>query len=412
MYSDNHGPNKRMNSDSGARRRRRPNPLRQLSEQDVLEAVFHEGPLTRPQIAERTSLSKATVGAAIDRLVRAGMIRPTGPRHGLRGRSPIAYVVRDNAGFVVGIDIGGTNIRAAAADIFGELVYDEQHSTTKQQGARSVAAQVMEIASRVIERARTTHERLLAFGISTPGVVDQVTRRVTSLAYNLSPDGGLDPLELIGARFNAPVLIENNVNLAAIGESWHGLARGVSTFAFVSVGAGVGMGLVIDGELVQGAHGAAGEIAYLPSSSDPFDERHRLHGGLEDEIGAEGILAAFLARTLGHSQATPASAHEVFDLANGGDRDARAVVDTAARRLGAAIAAVIAVVDPELVVLGGGIGCNPMLLGPVRATVAELIPLTVRIETSTLGDRAALSGAIAVALREARAQMFSSGAAA
>jgi predicted NBD/HSP70 family sugar kinase len=400
-----------MNSESGARRNRRTNPLRQLSEQDVLETVFHEGPLTRPQIAERTSLSKATVGAAIDRLVRAGMIRPTGPRHGLRGRSPIAYVVRDNAGFVVGIDIGGTNIRAAAADIFGELVFDEQHSTTKH-GARSVAAQVMEITSRVIERARTTHERLLAFGVSTPGVVDQVTRRVTSLAYNVSPDGGFDPLELIGARFNVPVLIENSVNLAAIGESSHGLAHGVSTFAFVAIGAGVGMGLVIDGKLVEGAHGAAGEIAYLPSGSDPFAGRHRLHGGLEDEIGAEGILAAFLGRRVGQDKRMPTTAHEVFDLANAGDHDAQAVVHAAARRLGAAIATVIAVVDPELVVLGGGIGRNPVLLGPVRATVAELIPLTARIETSTLGDRAALYGAIAVALREARAQMFSAGAAA
>jgi predicted NBD/HSP70 family sugar kinase len=399
-----------MNSELGAGRNRRPNPLRQLSEQDVLETVFHAGPLTRLQIAERTSLSKATVGAAIQRLVRAGMIRPTGPRHGLRGRSPIAYVVRDNAGFVVGIDIGGTNIRTAAADIFGELIYDEQHATTKQ-GGRSVAAQVMEIANRVIERARTTHERLMAFGISTPGVVDQVTRRVTSLAYNVSPDGGLDPVELIGARFNVPVLIENNVNLAAIGESWHGLAHGVSTFAVVAIGAGVGMGLVIDGELVHGAHGAAGQIAYLPSDSDPFDERHRLHGGLEDEIGAEGILAAFRRRSVGQHRRMPASAHEVFELANGGDRDAQAVVGTSARRLGAAIAAVIAVVDPELVVLGGGIGRNPMLLGPVRATVAELIPLTVRIETSTLGDRAAPYGAIAVALREARALMFWAGAA-
>ncbi len=382
---------------------RRPNPLRQLSEQQVLEVIFEAGPVTRPQIALRAKLSKATVGAAVERLEQAGVIHPTGPRHGLRGRSPIAYVVRETAGFVIGVDIGGTNIRAAAADIFGELIYDEQHETTKG-GARAVSAQVMEIASRVLERARATHERLLAVGISTPGVVDQVSRRVTSLAYNVSPDGGLDPLELIGARLGVPVLIENNVNLAAVGEFWKGLADEVATFAFIAIGAGVGMGLVIEGELVRGAHGAAGEIAYLPSSISPFDERHRLHGGLEDEIGAEAILAAFREHSAGSD---PASAHDVFELAASGDGAARAVVEAVARELGSAIASVIAVIDPELVVLGGGIGSNPMLLGPVRSTVAELVPLSARIETSRLGDRAALYGAIAVALRDARVRMFS-----
>jgi predicted NBD/HSP70 family sugar kinase len=387
-----------------SRQSRRPNPLRELSEQQILETIFHEGPITRPQLAERAALSKATVGAVVDRLEQAGVIRATGPLRGLRGRSPIAYVVRENAGFVVGVDIGGTSIRAGAADIFGELICDEQQPTTKH-GARAVSGQVMEIAGRTVERARATHERLLAVGISTPGVVDQVSRRVTSLAYNVSPDGGLDPLAVLGDRLNVPVLIDNNVNLAAVGESWHGLARGVSTFAFVAVGAGVGMGVVIDGELVRGAHGAAGEIAYLPSSSDPFDERHRLHGGLEDEIGAEGILAALRARREAGSQ-VPGSAQDVFELAQAGDRDAQLVVAGVARQLGSAIASVIAVVDPELVVLGGGIGSNPSLLAPVRATVAELLPLSARIETSTLGDKAALSGAIALALREARAHLF------
>jgi predicted NBD/HSP70 family sugar kinase len=382
----------------------RPNLLRELSEQEVLDAVFHSGPITRPQIADRTSLSKATVGAAVERLERAGIIRAAGPLHGRRGRSPLAYEVRGNAGFVLGIDIGGNNIRAGVANIFGEVIGGEQHETSRE-GARAVSSQVMEIAGRVVDRARGTHERLLSAAISTPGIVDQVSHRVTSLAYNVSPDGGLDPLAALRARFDVPVLIENNVNLAALGESWEGLARGVPTFGFISIGAGVGMGLVVNGEIVRGAHGGAGEIGYLPSSRDPYDERHRLHGGLEDEIGAAGIQAA-LAALPARVTDPPASAHDVFALALRGDEGARAVVDNVARRLGTAIASVIAVVDPELVVLGGGIGSNPALLGPVRATVADLVPLTARIETSRLGDQAALHGAVAAALREARAQLF------
>jgi predicted NBD/HSP70 family sugar kinase/biotin operon repressor len=379
----------------------RPNLLRELSEQEVLDEIFRRGPISRPEIASATNLSKATVGAAIERLELAGIIRAAGQQHGRRGRSPLAYEIRGNAGFVLGIDIGGTNIRAASADIFGAPVHQEQQLTS-HAGARAVSAQVIEIAGRVVERSRATHERLLAAAVSTPGVVDQVSRRVTSLAYNVSPDGHLDPLAALRARFDMPVRIDNNVNLAALGESWEGLARNVPTFAFVSVGAGVGMGLVVDGELVRGAHGGAGEIGYLPSGRDPYDERHRLHGGLEDEIGAAAILQTMCDRT----ERSVGSVEEVFALARTGDENARAVVLGVARRLGVAIASVIAVIDPELIVLGGGIGRNPALLGPVRSTVAELVPLTARIEISRLGDQAALHGAIAVALREARTLLF------
>ena len=387
---------------------RKPNFLRELSEQEVLDAIFHAGPITRPEIAERAALSKATVGAAVERLERAGIIQTAGPLHGRPGRSPLAYEVRGNAGFVLGIDIGGNNIRAGTADIFGAPIADEQRPTSRG-GGRAVSAQVIEIAGRVVDRSRASHERLLTAAVSTPGIVDQVSHRVTGLAYNISPDGGLDPLSALRGRFDVPVQIDNNVNLAALGESWEGVAHGVSTFAFISVGAGVGMGLVVDGELVRGAHGGAGEIGYLPISHDPYDERHRLHGGLEDEIGAAGIRAALAARRSRDGEAAagePRSAQEVFELADQGDPDAHEVVDGVVRRLGAAIASVIAVVDPELVVLGGGIGSNPSLLRPVRSTVAELVPLTARIETSRLGHQAALHGAVAAALREARAQLF------
>jgi predicted NBD/HSP70 family sugar kinase len=173
---------------------------------------------------------------------------------------------------------------------------------------------------------------------------------------------------------------------------------------FIAIGAGIGMGIIIDNELVRGAHGAAGEICYLPLVGDPFDPRHRLHGGLEDEVAAAGIVAAYRDRVDG---AAPSAAHEVFELASAGNEAARAVVEHVASRLGAAIATVCAILDPELVVLGGGIGANPLLLRPVRGAAAALVPITARIETSSLGDRAALHGAIAVALHAARTQLLS-----
>jgi predicted NBD/HSP70 family sugar kinase len=381
--------------------------LRELGEQAVLETIFREGPITRPEIASVTTLSKPTVSAAVSRLEQAGLVRAAGTRPGPRGRKPVAYVVSNRAGFVLGGDIGGTNVRVAAADLFGEPICDLQQPTTKD-GSRAVGVQVLEMISEVIEQAGASHGRPLALGISAPGVIDRSSGRVTSLAYNVTPEGGFDPLEVIRNRFELPVLVDNNVNLAAVGEKWFGLARGISTVVYIGIGAGIGMGVIIDDELVRGAHGAAGEIGYLPLVGDPFDPRHRLHGGLEDEVAASGILTAFNARQDGDRAGEPvSSAHQVFELAGSGDPVAREVVDHVASRLGAAIATVCAILDPELVVLGGGIGSNPLLLRPVRGAAAALVPITARIKTSLLGDRAALQGAIAVGLQAVRAQLLS-----
>ena len=379
--------------------------LRELGEQAVLETIFRRGPITRPEIAAATRLSKPTVSAAVSRLEQGGLVRAAGTRVGQRGRKPVSYMVSSRAGFVVGGDIGGSNVRVAAADLFGEPICDLKQPTAKD-GIRALGAQILEMLNEVIERAGAAHGRPLALGISSPGVVDQASGRVTSLAYNVVPEGGFDPLEVIRDRFDLPVLVENNVNLSAVGEQWFGLARGVSSVVFIAIGAGIGMGIIIEDQVVRGAHGAAGEIAYLPLVGDPFNPRHRLHGGLEDEIGATGIVAAFNERR-DATDPELATVQEVFDLAAGGSPAAQGVVDHVASRLGTAIATVCAILDPELVVLGGGIGASPLLLRPVRGAAAALVPMTARIETTRLGERAALQGAIAVALHAARTTLLS-----
>src|SRR5438270_6013199 len=157
--------------------------LRELGEQAVLETIFRRGPITRPEIASATSLSKPTVSAAVSRLEQGGLVRAAGRRGGQRGRNPVAYVVSSRAGFVVGGDIGGSNVRVAAADLFGEPICDLKCPTAKE-GSRAVGVQILEMVSEVIDQASVVHGRPLALGISAPGIVDQTSGRVTSLAYN------------------------------------------------------------------------------------------------------------------------------------------------------------------------------------------------------------------------------------
>jgi len=196
------------------------------------------------------------------------------------------------------------------------------------------------------------------------------------------------------------------VNLAAVGERWRGIGKDVPNFVYLHVGTGVGLGLVLGGELFRGATGAAGEIAYVPVAADPHARGSRLHGSLESAAGAAGLIDA--ARRLG--MGPPLTPRSVFTAARKGDRIAGKVVAIEAERIALAIATAAPIVDPELVIIGGGIGRNgDMLLEPVRRELHRISPFHPRVEVSTLGEDAGLQGAVALALRSAHDQLFARG---
>jgi len=190
--------------------------------------------------------------------------------------------------------------------------------------------------------------------------------------------------------------------VATVGEQLHGLGKGVPNFVFLHVGTGVGMGLVLNGELFRGATGAAGEVGYLPGAM--VDGSSRTRGGSVDAtVGAAGVVAE--ARRAGMTGSL--TAKRVFDMARAGDVKAKRVVATEAGRIAATIAAIVPVVDPELVVLGGGIGRNgDLLLEPVVEALRSRLPFEPRVEISALGEDAAVMGAVAMALQEAQDRLF------
>ena len=228
----------------------------------------------------------------VERLVQAELVQTAGERPGRRGRTPLAFTVNSAAGFVVGVDIGSTRLRVAAVDIYGAPLRELELETARD-GPRAVEEQITATIRQIDRELAAATASCWRWASRRPGVVDPETRRVTSLAWHVSATGEFDSLATLENRFGVPVLVDNDVNMAAVGEKWRGLAGGVSTFVVISIGAGVGMGIVINDELFRGFHGAAGEIGYLPLARDPFDAHHRKLGGLEDEIGAEGVLTAY-----------------------------------------------------------------------------------------------------------------------
>jgi predicted NBD/HSP70 family sugar kinase len=224
----------------------------------------------------------------------------------------------------------------------------------------------------------------------------------------------------VGEHLNRPVFCENDANLAALGEYALGAGQGSRLFAYLWVGTGLGAGVVADGRLFRGGHGAAGEIGYLPmfplpgpgaaAGADPegpdagADSTGR-GGPMEEAVSADAVVA--LARSLGMPRATTRTAKDVFAAARAGDATALRVVETEAARLAHAVAALAAVLDPELVVLGGGVGRNgDLLLAPLRAGLRDLTPLRPRVVGSALGDDAVLLGAVARAAETARERVF------
>jgi predicted NBD/HSP70 family sugar kinase len=378
--------------------------MRVMNERAVFERIRLLGPVSRPQLAVATGLSKPTISLALANLERCGLVRHVGHRTGSAGRAALLYEVRPDAGWAVGVDVGRSWLRVALANLTGEIVLRRQERSQSSR-AQKLVAQIGDVVAKVAVEAGLSPEAVTYTAIGSPGVVDR--GGAMQLAPNLSGWSGPGVLDALHARLGPSLAVENDINLAALGEQAHGLCKGISNFVFVSVGTGIGMGIVIDGHLYAGARGAAGEIGFLPLGSEAGVESsvRRSHGSLESVASADAIVAT--ARRLGMRGRL--TAKDVFERARQRDEKALAVVRVEAEHLARAVAAINAVLDPELVVLGGGIGHNgDLLIGPMERHLRKLSswpppPLMV----SALGDEAVLLGAVAVALSRARERVFS-----
>lgn len=382
--------------------------LRSNNERLLLEHLRTVGTASRAQLARETGLSKPTVSSALAALETSGLVRVAGMVAPERGRSAVLYEPDPTAGYVLGVDIGRARLRAAVADLAGEVVaridIPNDGST-----ADAVAEAVVGAASRVLRDADVAAERIVHVAVGTPGVFDPRSSRVY-YAVNLPDWGQPDLVERIREGLGGRDLsVHNDANLAALGEYAFGAGRDSRLFVYVLVGTGLGLGIVSQGELFTGAHGAAGEIGFLPVSLSTPDRAADAsgRGALEEAVSAEAVVRT--ARELGVDAPT---AKHVFDAARAGIAPAVAAVEREGERLALLVAAVSAVLDPDLVVLGGGVGHSAdLLLTTVREVLPAMTPLRPAVAPSELGDDAVLLGAITVALRSARPEVFDSHAA-
>ncbi|MDC2954646.1 ROK family transcriptional regulator [Streptomyces gilvifuscus] len=369
--------------------------LRSTNERLLLDRLRASGAASRAQLARDTGLSKPTVSSALASLESAGLVREVGTHAPERGRTAVLYAPDPAAGHALGIDIGRSWLRVAVADLDGTLVArSDVRNRARSSGA--LADLVVTTARQVVAGSGVAPEEVVHAVVGTPGVYDEKQRRVR-YAMHLPGWGRAGLFDRMRAELGVPLEVHNDANLAALGEYTYGVGAGSRLFAYILIGTGLGMGVVGDGRLFTGAHGLAGEIGFLPWPGQQKPAR------LEDAVSGVAVVEA--ARRFGMSGQLTAKA--VFDAARQGNDSAVRAVRLEGERIAYTVAAAAAVLDPDLVVLGGGVGHSvDLLLQPVRDNLRVLTPLRPRIAPSRLGEDAVLLGAVATALDTARDVVF------
>ncbi len=267
---------------------------RRFSRRAVVEALLQQGPVSRAELAKVTGLSKQTISEVVGEMESGGWVAQVGVSRGALGRTAVTYEMERRAAYSLGVDLGGTKLSAALADLSGEIVAESSEATDRR-GGRHVLQQIRRVAGALAASSGAELDRLKSVVIGTPGVVDPQSGAI-ALVPNIPGLSEIDVRRELGALFGGlDVLIENDVNLTMLGEAWRGAARGAENAAFLAVGTGIGLGLIVNGKLVRGATGAAGEIAYLPIGGDLVSPRALEVGAFELEVASTGIVRALQA---------------------------------------------------------------------------------------------------------------------
>lgn len=304
-------------------------------------------------------------------------------------------------GCVVGLDLGGTKLRGAICDCSGRILLEVEQPTVNT-APDSAVPQMMDMVRDLAQQCGIALQMIEGVAVGVPGVVDTDGR--VALSPNVAFDRQTPLAQTLEAATGVPVSVDNDGNLSAFGEYTAGRGRSETThsLAFLALGTGVGMGLIVDGHLLHGRSGGTGEIAFLPFGDDPFaNASANPAGSFEAAVGSEAIRRAYRELSGGDARV-----REIFDRAETGDASAARVVERALRDIALGVGSVIALLDPGIVVLGGGIGARSGVAEAVGKLTATLVPSQCRVMASALGDRAGVVGALAYAREEAKLRLI------
>lgn len=379
--------------------------LRLRNRLSVLETIKQYEPISRSKIASLLQMSRSNVSEIVQELLMDGLVREQGVGTSTRqgGRRPIHLSFVADAKCVLGIDIGATKTIAVIVDLKGNVLKRTRFSSQPQEGNQKepltwIRQQLVDF----LDDAGPLSEKIVATGIGVPGSTDVKTGETVSLPGLAT--GKIRIADFFADALPGPIYVDNDVNMGLLGEAWKGAAAAHSDVVFMAVGTGIGAGVMVHRKIYRGKTGFAGEIGYLqidPLADHPItkisefgpleavasgrglEHQVALHRGqLPTELGADGVTAA-----------------EIFAAARQGDELANHLVDCTVKYLAYAIATLVVVLDPEVVILGGGVAqAGDYLVAKVRQRLEKLSPIPCDLALAQLGDDAAALGASARAL--------------
>ncbi|MEH7113367.1 ROK family transcriptional regulator [Neobacillus niacini] len=386
--------------------------IRTNNKKMVLQCIKNYQPISRAEIAEKLHFSKPTVSLMIDELVRENWVyeKGIGESSSQGGRRPIHLYFNEKAAYVIGVDIGGTKVKIAISNLGGKIICASSFNTRKQL-ENGLLKQIQKEILEMIQRNQLDKSLILGMGVGVPGITETKTGVVVeapSLKWVRYPF-----LTEAERFFSFPVYVDNDVNIAVLGEQWLGRAKNKENVLFISVGTGIGSGIIIHNQLYRGSSYASGELGYMVTDKNDMKNEfkpifHR-YGYLESVAGGKAIGKKFtelVQQDKGHPLYTEAAETELtgeqaFLLAKAGDLTALTVVSDAIEHLAYGIINAATLLNPEVVILDGGVMKSADFILPrLKKIVHQYLPSSVDIFQSQLGENAGVLGAVSLFLRE------------
>jgi glucokinase-like ROK family protein len=384
--------------------------VRRVNQSLVLNELRLNAPLSRAELAAITKLNRSTITNIINVLIDDGLVLELDAMESSMGRPGIALTIRPDWGAVIAIEIGVGFISVILADFVANILWREWVDCSSEKSQNEIINKTEKLIDQAISFAGGKNIRILGIGLGVPGLVD-VNRGELLFAPNLGWSN-VRFREIWHQKFNLPIYVENEANLGALGEYYFGVGRDVDDFIFLSSDVGLGGGVIIKGKLFKGAHGLAGEIGHI--QRDPKGDLCGCgrRGCWETQVGPNAVLQR-VRRTL---EAQPDSAadfydgdlsqltfNQVVDCALAGNQVCRLAMEDVGKNLGAGIADLANIFNPDLVVIGGAFSYGREILLPVLETIISAETLhdvnqNMRVIFSEHGADACILGAVAVVL--------------
>lgn len=373
--------------------------MRRVNRSVILELIRQNTPVARSEISRALGLSMPTVMRIVDELIHEGLVSETGETASSSGRPRQLLKFNKDGYAVIGVDLGGSKMYGALANIGGDIIGEVDRIRHASNG-QDCYDQVVEMIQSLVDIPLKDHQQILGIAVGAPGVThfkSGIIEWAPSLNWRDFP-----LKSRLEERFHLPVLVENDVNLAALGEQWFGAGKGVNNIVLITLGTGVGAGLIIDGMLYRGHTEAAGEVGYLIPDIHFLNKRYERFGALESVASGTAVAERAQALLNGEKNNTPPetlTTADVFGAAREGKEWACQIVAETIDYLSLAIANIATLLDPEVIILGGGLANSAdQLIPPILERIEGVIQRQPHLEVSRLGSQATAMGAITLTI--------------